>query len=101
MSNFRPPLLLLLVVLLTNSTPAQERSPLAFTHVTVVDSTGKPVRADMTVVITGNHISALPKSGTTPVPQCAQIVDASGKFLTPGLGDMPVHLKVTQDPLLP
>ena len=103
MSNFRPLLLLLLapIMVLTNSASAQERRPLAFTHVTVVDATSKPAHADMTVVIMGNHISAVGKSGTTPVPQGAQIVDASGKFLIPGLWDMHVHLMGSKDLLLP
>ena len=45
----------------------------------------------MTVVITGNRISALGETGKVRVPQDAQVVDATGKFVIPGLWDMHVH----------
>jgi len=45
----------------------------------------------MTVVITGNRISAIGETGKVRVPQDAQVVDATGKFVIPGLWDMHVH----------
>src|SRR5215207_41210 len=58
---------------------------LAFTHVTVVDVTARePARAlepDRTVVVTGNRIAAVGPSGRVRVPDGAEVVDASGKFL--------------------
>ncbi len=103
MRDFRPLLLLLFAAIaaLTNSAPSGDRRPLAFTHVKVVDATSKSVQADMTVVITGKYISALGKSGKTPVPQGAEVVDASDKFMIPGLWDMHVHLFGSRDLLLP
>ena len=70
-----------------------EQKPLAFTHVTVIDTTGGPLRPDMTVVIAGDRISVLDASAKllTP-PEDAQVVDATGKFLMPGLWDMHIHL---------
>lgn len=65
--------------------------PLAFTHVTVIDATGAPPAANMTVVIDDQHIVALGKSGSTRPPRGARIVDARGKYLIPGLWDMHVH----------
>ncbi len=65
---------------------------LAFTHVTVIDATGSPAKPDMTVIITGDRIAAVGKSKTVSVPTDARIVDASGKFLIPGLWDMHTHL---------
>ena len=37
---------------------------LVFTHVTVIDATGAPARAEMTVVITGDRISELGSART-------------------------------------
>src|SRR5262245_1754418 len=41
------------------SQPGSTDRPVAFTHVTVIDATGSPAQPDMTVVVTGNRISAL------------------------------------------
>ena len=78
---------------------AAARSPIAFTHVTVIDATGAPAQPDMTVVI-GEHgakrgtdrISALGKTGTVVIPPDAQVIAANGKFLIPGLWDMHTHI---------
>jgi imidazolonepropionase-like amidohydrolase len=44
------------------------------------------------VLITGDRITALGKTGTLKLPAGARIVDATGKFLIPGLWDMHVHI---------
>jgi hypothetical protein len=66
--------------------------PLAFSHVTVIDATGSPAKPDMTVVITGEHITALGKTGDVRMPKDALVVNATSKFLIPGLWDMHVHI---------
>lgn len=88
----------LLVALLLLALPArpsaqtsQNPHPLVFTHVTVIDATGAPAQPDMTVVIRGNRITELGKGTTVRAPQNAQVVDATGKFMIPGLWDMHVH----------
>ena len=68
------------------SAPAQ---PLAFTHVTIVDTSNGKLYADSTVVIQGNQIIAVGRR--VPIPKGAQVIDASGKFLIPGLWDMHFH----------
>jgi imidazolonepropionase-like amidohydrolase len=66
--------------------------PLAPTHVTVIDVTGAPSKPDMTLIVEGNRIVAVGKTGKVRVPPDAQVIDASGKFLIPGLWDMHVHM---------
>jgi imidazolonepropionase-like amidohydrolase len=68
--------------------PAQ---PLVFIHVTVIDTLQGKLHSDSTVVIQGNLITALGKTGRIPIPKDAQVVDATGKFLIPGLWDMHFH----------
>jgi imidazolonepropionase-like amidohydrolase len=99
MNKLTPSLLLLLaqVLMFANSGLAQEQTSLVFTHVTVIDGTGSPEQLDMTVVIHGDHISALGKTGKTRVPEGAQTMNAAGKFLIPGLWDMHVHLMGSRD----
>jgi hypothetical protein len=98
---------LLLTILLPVPLTAQINlagQPLALTHVTVIDMTGAPPKPEMTVVINGNRITAIGKSGQVSVPKDARIIDASGKFLIPGLWDMHAHSnneELTRDVFLP
>jgi imidazolonepropionase-like amidohydrolase len=70
---------------------AAEPATLAFTHVNLIDATGSPVQADMTVVVAQRRIASIQPSATAPVPAHAEIVDAHGQYLIPGLWDMHVH----------
>jgi imidazolonepropionase-like amidohydrolase len=63
----------------------------AIEHVNVIDATGSPTQPDMTVVVVGGRIAELGKSGAVQVPAGAKAVEASGKYLIPGLWDMHVH----------
>ena len=88
---------LLLIVLLPALLAAQVNraipsSSLVFNHVTVIDMTGARPKPDMAVVIQGNRITAIGKSARTRFPKNARVIDATGKFLIPGLWDMHVHL---------
>jgi imidazolonepropionase-like amidohydrolase len=60
--------------------------------VTVIDATGAPPQADMTIVITGERIGAIGKSGEVAIPKDARVVEATGQFLIPGLWDMHIHI---------
>src|SRR6266404_1766804 len=70
---------------------AAERNVLALTHATVIDGTGTPAQPDVTVVVTDDRITAMGKSGNLRLPTNAVVVDATGKYLIPGLWDMHVH----------
>jgi len=89
-------LLLFLLLILPTLPPAQSRSqlqsrPLVFTHVTIIDATGAAAKPEMTVVLTGDRITELGPAGKVRIPKDAQVIDAMGKFLIPGLWDMHVH----------
>ena len=56
----------------------------------MIDATGSPAKSDVTVVIRDHRITALSQTSTVPTKD-AEIVDATGKFLIPGLWDMHVH----------
>jgi len=68
-----------------------EPKPIALTNVTVIDATGAPPAPRMTVIVARGTIASIGKTGEIPVPPDAQVVDAAGKFLIPGLWDMHVH----------
>jgi imidazolonepropionase-like amidohydrolase len=71
---------------------------LAITHVTIIDGTGAPPQHDMTLIIDSQRIAALGPTGVTKIPRAAQVLDATGKFLIPGLADMHVHLTGAGEP---
>jgi imidazolonepropionase-like amidohydrolase len=77
--------------LLARTVPAQPHS-LAFTHVTLIDATGSPARPDVSVIASGEEISIIGPTSRVRIPAGADVIDATGKFLIPGLWDMHVHL---------
>ncbi|HEV8253560.1 MAG TPA: amidohydrolase family protein [Vicinamibacteria bacterium] len=67
---------------------------IAFTHVTVIDGTGRPPQPDMTVIVRDGRIAAVGPSARTAPPPGARVVDGRGRFVIPGLWDMHVHLQL-------
>jgi hypothetical protein len=51
----------------------------------------RALKPDQTVIVTGNHITAVGRAGRVKVPAGVQVIDATGKFLIPGLWDMHAH----------
>jgi Amidohydrolase family len=70
---------------------AQDRVT-AFVNVHVVPMDREAVLRDHTVVVKGDRIVELGPSRTVKPPAGATIVDAGGKYLTPGLAEMHGHL---------
>jgi len=64
---------------------------LAISDVTIIDATGAPAKPNMTVIITGDLITTIAKTGEVAIPKNVQVIDGTGKFLIPGLWDMHVH----------
>jgi imidazolonepropionase-like amidohydrolase len=79
------------IVLLLAANLTVSAHPVAFTHVTVIDATGAAAQPDMTVVIDGGRIVDLGSSHDVHPPRGATRIDASGRYLIPGLWDMHVH----------
>lgn len=64
----------------------------ALVGATVISATGDAPIPDGVVLISGSRIIAVGPRDKTPVPRGTRVVDASGKFVTPGLIDVNVHL---------
>jgi len=87
-------LCLTMILLIAAQIPAQktalsETRPLVFTGVTVIDISGGKLKSGTTVIVSGNRITNVGKK--VKIPKDAQIIDAGGKFLIPGLWDMHAH----------
>jgi imidazolonepropionase-like amidohydrolase len=74
---------------------------IVFTHAMVIDATGADAQSDMVVIVTGETITEIGKFGKIEFPNNSQVIDATGKFLIPGLWDMHVHLTKTGENTLP
>jgi imidazolonepropionase-like amidohydrolase len=60
---------------------------------TLIDGTGAPAQANVSILVEGPTITAiLPAGSDEDIPEGAQIVDATGLFVLPGLIDSHVHL---------
>jgi len=66
---------------------------LAFVHANLFDTETAATHPNSTVVITGNKIAAVGAEQQVVIPAGAEIIDATGKTLMPGLWDMHVHLQ--------
>jgi imidazolonepropionase-like amidohydrolase len=66
--------------------------PLVLLGGTIIDVTGKPPIENSAVVIQGDRIIAAGPRSQLKIPNRATTIDATGKFLVPGLWDMHAHL---------
>jgi hypothetical protein len=62
------------------------------TDVTVIDGTGAPPTSGMTIVVEGDRIADVFRTGEREVPPGATLRDLSGHFVIPGLIDSHVHV---------
>lgn len=66
---------------------------LVFRHANLFDSETATVKPGTTVIVKGNRIETVaPDNAVKNIPADAQVIDATGKTLIPGLWDMHVHL---------
>lgn len=65
---------------------------LAFRNARLFDPATGKVTPGTTVVISGNRIQAVGADGEVQVPAGAEVIDAAGRTLMPGLWDMHTHL---------
>jgi len=73
--------------------PVAERAApdLVITHVTVIDPRDGSAAPDRSVALRGDRIAWVTGSGDPAAPTAARTIDATGKFVIPGLWDMHIH----------
>ena len=91
------PLVVLLIGTFTACAPSEQPSPppragaLAIVGAQLIDGTGSAPIADSVVLIRDGHIEAVGARSVTPVPDGAEVMDAQGQTLMPGLIDTHAH----------
>jgi imidazolonepropionase-like amidohydrolase len=71
--------------------------PIVIVHARLIDGLGGAPLEDATVVIRGKTIEYAGPAAGAAVPSDAQIIDAVGKTVMPGLADLHVHLQGAWD----
>ena len=80
-----------LAVLLALTAGASDGHSTAIVGATLIDGSGDPPIPDATVVVAGERVVAAGPRADVAVPDDAIVLDASGKFLIPGLVDLHNH----------
>lgn len=72
---------------------ASTASVRAFADVRVVDPLTASVAPGQTVLVRDGRIAEVGPTATTPIPPEAEVVEGGGRWLSPGLIDMHVHMR--------
>ena len=86
------PFLILAFTLAGCSATAPNR-PIVIHSATLIDGTGRAALNDSVVVMQGGRFQAVGKRGEVTIPQGAEVIDAKGKTLLPGLIDGHCHYR--------
>ena len=70
---------------------------IAIRHATIMTANGQTI-SDGTIVLSGGAIASLGAAASVAIPAGARVVDAAGKFVTPGIIDAHSHLGVYAAP---
>src|SRR5688572_2729063 len=89
---------LLLAILLSAS--AARAQVTAIQHATVIDGTGAGPRADVTLILENGRIREMGASSSLRLPAGANAIDATGKFVVPGIINAHGHVGDNRDPQL-
>ena len=73
---------------------AQQPPPIAIVGATIIDGNGGEPLRDATLIVTGDRITAVGSRASIAVPKGATVIDAAGKFVTPGFTDTNVHISL-------
>jgi imidazolonepropionase-like amidohydrolase len=76
---------------IAKSIPGSRGSTLAIVGATLIDGTGSAPVVDSAVVIRNGRINAVGPRSRVKIPKGANVINAKGKFLLPGLWDMHAH----------
>lgn len=79
----------------SSSAEATGAPTLAIVGVTVIDGSGAEPVPDATVVVRGGRIESVGPSAEVEVPADAEVLDATGKYLVPGLINAHGHVGAT------
>lgn len=80
------------ILVLTCSSGLADTPVYAFTGANVLPMNEETVWENVTVIVADGTMTAIGPPDDTPIPEDAVIIDASGRWMMPGLSDMHTHL---------
>ena len=81
------------IVLSASSPTWTQTQPIALQGGILIDGTGRPALEDAVVVFQGGRIREVGKRGEVTIPRGAELIDAKGKTILPGLIDGHCHYR--------
>jgi Amidohydrolase family len=98
----RPVCLPFLLAVVFAGLPACKGAPVsgdyALRHVTVIDATGSPPSANMTVVVKGDRLVEVGRDVDVDLAPGTKAIDLTGTYVIPGLADMHAHNQPSVSP---
>jgi hypothetical protein len=85
--------LIIFAALITTSPSFAQTRPIVIQGGTLIDGTGRAAIADAVIVIRDGRFQAVGKRGEVAIPQDAEVVEAKGKSILPGLIDGHCHYR--------
>ncbi|HYR86689.1 MAG TPA: amidohydrolase family protein [Terriglobia bacterium] len=92
MSTWKISCVLALLVLASTLVAQQPAGVIAIQGATIITGTGSPAIRNGAIVIQGGRITGIGPRADVRIPSGAQMVDARGKWIIPGLIDAHVHI---------
>ena len=77
-----------------------EAQVIAIEHATLIDGTGAAPAGEVTIVLENGRIRDVGPSASLQPPASAEVVDATGKFVVPGIINAHGHVGENRDPQL-
>ncbi len=74
--------------------PDSEKNPLLIKGVNIIDMRTGDILENYSIIVVDNRIDTIAPAGEITRPGAAQTVDATGKYVIPGLYDMHVHFGI-------
>lgn len=90
-------LVAILLILAASVTPIRAQDVTVVRAGRLIDGTGTPAIEDAVVVVRGNRIEAVGRSGDVSVPGGARVIDLSEHTVMPGIVDAHAHLSIRPD----
>ncbi|HEV7860554.1 MAG TPA: amidohydrolase family protein [Pyrinomonadaceae bacterium] len=78
---------------LSNRISPQRKGALVITNANLIDGTGNPPVSDAVIVMENGRITSVGPRANAKIPKGANVFDAQGKYVLPGLWDMHAHFE--------
>ena len=89
----RPLAVTFAVVLVSSSEPSAQTRPIVIQGATLIDGAGRAPVMDSVVVIRDGKFQEVGERGKVSIPQGAEVIEAKGKSILPGLIDGHCHYR--------